>query len=412
MLEGMVNGALLAYVASTYLFHSNAWISIASNAGALIFGLLVAVRVALRRNRIVADRYVQLLLLFLGVSVASCFVAVDQNATLVMLRRLLLNSAFSVLLVSYVDSLDKLTGLIYACVFGGTVASLLVFSEFDPGYPQRLGGSLGNENVTGVMIGLSCVFSFHLVLNERKYACLPSALVTLVAVLLTGSRTALLFVVVNGLLMTFFGTNRRFRSRLIWVLGTVFVGAFLCYLVLRVPLFYRVVGRRFESLLSLVLSSRTSEDSLQMRAYMIQYGLALARDRPLLGYGLDNYGVLIRDVIGKQTYSHNNYVELLVGSGIVGVASYYSIHATLIAALVNRMRYNRRLASLFLSLMISILIIGYSSVQYYARHIFLVLSMASIAVRLSRRSRRSALTASMPIAETSSSENLLVRQDG
>ena len=43
-----------------------------------------------------------------------------------------------------------------------------------------------------------------------------------------------------------------------------------------------------------------------------------------MGYGIDNYRPYFSKMpIGWDIYSHNNFIELFVGTGILGVLIYY-----------------------------------------------------------------------------------------
>lgn len=68
-----------------------------------------------------------------------------------------------------------------------------------------------------------------------------------------------------------------------------------------------------------------SETSFDIRRSMITQGLQLWEDNPLLGYGLESFSSL--SVYG--TYSHNNYVEILVAGGLVAFLLFYYIHITI-----------------------------------------------------------------------------------
>jgi O-antigen ligase len=55
---------------------------------------------------------------------------------------------------------------------------------------------------------------------------------------------------------------------------------------------------------------------------MVEQGLRLWEQAPLLGNGLDSF----RGLSGQGTYAHNNYIELLADGGVVAVVLFYTIH--------------------------------------------------------------------------------------
>ena len=76
---------------------------------------------------------------------------------------------------------------------------------------------------------------------------------------------------------------------------------------------------------------------------MIQYGMDYFKERPLLGHGIENFRYLYAQEVGKETYSHNNYIELLVNNGIVGLLLYYSFYISVILKANDRRRKSKSL---------------------------------------------------------------------
>jgi len=103
-----------------------------------------------------------------------------------------------------------------------------------------------------------------------------------------------------------------------------------------------------------------SDPSASMRKQMIEDGVEMWKEYPLLGIGLDQYRVI--SVYG--TYSHNNYVELLVNLGLIGLLLYYSIHLfILFSCLKNAMKSFIKIwsfASIALILMWDMALVSYN----------------------------------------------------
>lgn len=68
------------------------------------------------------------------------------------------------------------------------------------------------------------------------------------------------------------------------------------------------------------------DESVSVRKEMIQTSIKLFREKPILGYGIDNFSVVSQ----YGTYSHNNYTELLVSVGIAGFMLYYSMYISIV----------------------------------------------------------------------------------
>lgn len=70
----------------------------------------------------------------------------------------------------------------------------------------------------------------------------------------------------------------------------------------------------------------TEDASVSIRKSMIETSFELFKEKPLVGYGIDNFSV----VSPFGTYSHNNYTEVLVSVGVIGFIFYYFMYARII----------------------------------------------------------------------------------
>ena len=76
---------------------------------------------------------------------------------------------------------------------------------------------------------------------------------------------------------------------------------------------------------------------------------------------------MIVSVVGRSTYAHNNYYEILVNFGLVGFFIYYSMYVYLIVKLLRPVfRDGNDVAKLMMTLMAVILICEYGIVLYYS----------------------------------------------
>lgn len=55
-------------------------------------------------------------------------------------------------------------------------------------------------------------------------------------------------------------------------------------------------------------------------------GLNAFKESPILDIGLDNARFMTMAVYGFEHYLHNNYVELLVDTGLLGFCTYYAMY--------------------------------------------------------------------------------------
>jgi O-antigen ligase len=80
-----------------------------------------------------------------------------------------------------------------------------------------------------------------------------------------------------------------------------------------------------------------ADRSLRGRIALYEIGLKLAWDNPFLGVGLNNFRLTrTGGLFGHETgaYSHSNYIEVLVSTGFIGFALYFSVYGSLMLRLL------------------------------------------------------------------------------
>src|SRR5690606_23295100 len=64
----------------------------------------------------------------------------------------------------------------------------------------------------------------------------------------------------------------------------------------------------------------------QLRVDFATYSIRYFNEAPLFGHGYFNFSSLFGHDKGVAMYSHNNFIETIVGLGIVGITLYYSLY--------------------------------------------------------------------------------------
>ncbi|MEI3598486.1 MULTISPECIES: O-antigen ligase family protein [unclassified Oceanobacillus] len=178
-----------------------------------------------------------------------------------------------------------------------------------------------NANYIGMNMAIS---SFILVLlikttKIKKIKLLYILLISLFTflTLLSGSRKALFILIFSiGLFIIFSSKKHKVGKATIVLLLTTLT----FYLVMNIPFFYDVLGVRLEGFLANFTDTGVVDGSTALRMTMIEQGLLYFYEQPVLGYGINNFQQLFASTFG---YSHNNYIELLVGIGLFGTIVYY-----------------------------------------------------------------------------------------
>ena len=244
--------------------------------------------------------------------------------------------------------------------YGGLSSYLLVMQT-----GTRLGGEIANENTYGLVFSNAAFSALYYAVLKGKRVHYLSLIPFVFFGLSSGSKKALLMIVVAvlGLTITKYGLKRVYKTILAAV--AVFVVA---WFVISLPIFSTINER----MISFLSGEKNVSDLTRER--MIEFGLELFKQHPFFGYGLSNYGVYY-----GGTYSHNNFVEVVVSLGLFGFILYYLMYGIPIATLLHKWFKARRLESeniMLLLLLVVDLVFGYGMVQFYGKSSWLLLGTA------------------------------------
>lgn len=204
----------------------------------------------------------------------------------------------------------------------------------------RLGASVEgmeswNANDIGMKMSCGAMLSYYFASKSKKiywkllYICLTVGFISVS--LFSGSRKAFLMII-----LMLFGYSW-IKSKGYKKIGTLIVSGIGLYIlfkiIMNIPTLYDIIGVRMETLFDGYFGSGTQEGSFRDRQFFIDFGMKNFWEKPILGYGLAGFSALLRQHTGVDTYSHNNFVEILVSGGIIGFCIYYFIYAYLIKKL-------------------------------------------------------------------------------
>ena len=248
-----------------------------------------------------------------------------------------------------------------------TVLLLIYITAFE--LPNILAGAtrIGNSasgNVNSVALYL-CYFSsviLYSILFENRRRLIPLLLVTFGFILLTGSKKGLLGVIcVLGLL-----SICRYKWRVYKYVIPIIVLIVVGYIILQTDYFYNILGRRLNDFYH-TLTGENINGSTAERTGMYQLGWFYFKQAPVFGNGM---GYFSRESI-YQTYSHNNYIELLVSCGLCGLLMYYSFFIVLLKKGWNIVKQNA-VGYLIICLILLHLIFDFASVSFYSGALFYI----------------------------------------
>lgn len=241
---------------------------------------------------------------------------------------------------------------------------------------ERVGGTFGGINLfASALAAMSALFlvPFAWEVSRRSggTTAMLSVFVLLILglilnILYTGSRQGMLLMASMILVAILASSSRMLHRPSILILPLAI--AVLGIVAIALDLFDLSTNRYVLRLFNLVSFFRGEElmireGSVFERALMVEIGLDLWRERPLVGYGMDSF----RHISGFGTYSHNNFIDLLVGGGILALGIFLLAHLAVLGRFALD-RHSPRLVRAAGSFAVLVLLLtGFTIVTYYSR---------------------------------------------
>ncbi len=231
----------------------------------------------------------------------------------------------------------------------------------------RLGGDIANPNSIGMAAAYSIIVLIYFALYKKKYMCYLFSAIPFIVMAASGSRKALLIVIIGFIMLVYLKQN---KEQGIVKLVKLFWWGLIAFAVISVLLNLEImasVKERMETLFNLFSDSGGSVDkSVLARKTMIEIGFEQFKETPLFGIGLGNSYALNQYKMGKFVYLHNDFIEMAVNNGFVGLVLYYGVLITLLNKHVKLMKKcaDTEIIISFVILFI-FLIMNVANVSYY-----------------------------------------------
>lgn len=352
------------------LFSYDEKLFIVSKLATLLFFGVVMLRI-LYKGKVQYNQILLLPILFMVYCASTILWAYQPNRALTQMVTQV--QLFLLLIFTFWAMNDGVTVLDYlkaVYVSGFGMAIFLVLREGGPVQylnamiaGERMGGEYANPY--GMVVGNAALCAaYYLILKNRKRHLFSLIFFSFFA-LSTASRKAMLMVVLGviAIAVMHYGLRRIYKTLLI----SAAVVAVAIYM-LQSP-YFGEIGQRV-----LNLFSGEQDMSDIERTRMIEIGIDLFKERPIHGYGIGNYAALCF----RETYSHHNYVELLVSGGIIALILYYLMVLVPALTVVLTKRKGEKLDPMHLMILVWLaveLLFGFAMVQLYNKNSWLLMGV-------------------------------------
>ena len=254
---------------------------------------------------------------------------------------------------------------IYAILFYGfdTIRATL-----DAG--ERLENSFANINSIAMLASISLVLTVFRLFFYKFSLSIVFAIPEIILVASSGSRKALTIVAVGVVLVLLFRfSSKNILKTILRYIVIALICAVCALIVLQLPMFSGIL-ERMDGLIAMLTGKGEVDHSAWLREQYILAGLKQFTKTPILGIGIANSNFITTMVEGKDTYLHNNFVELLACGGLVGFAIYYYIILWPLVKLWKGRKKGDPCTIAVIILLLILLMMDYGSVSYYSKNTY------------------------------------------
>lgn len=352
---------------------------------AILFMCWTAVVYFLRCGRIKVNIFWAWSIIVLGYMFTTSLWGINAKDTIQAVKNLLIVSLITAMTSLMIENIFDIKKVIYGIIFAYGAETMYVLSRidlFDLGRKRigsdYIGLSQWNANAIGSFTAIGCIFSVLCLLKKkqrRKKYIIEAFLILFFGsiMLLTGSRKALIIIVGTIFLFVCFynGEHKRWRNIFLAALA----GILLFVFIMINDELYMLIGARIVRLIQELTGYKTGENSMSLRKSMIFSGLQWFLQKPVLGYGLDGFAEMYGQSKGWKVYSHCNFIEILVGGGLVGFFLYYFIYIYILDKLRKRVFEHYDIAETFIFSLLLVLLFNNAALVCYADIIYISIIM-------------------------------------
>ncbi len=300
--------------------------------------------------------------------------AINKSVATEMTNTLLLNCLFLLSFTQYCgmmsNPIEVLRVYKNVCIFVAISMLILGIPSFLAGGRLNVGGI--NANAVASFVAYSLVIHIYELYNGKRVEVTDVLIIILFAVVLlfTASRKGLLIALIGWYVLAGFKNPKALLKNTFLI---VVISAVVLFLLLRIDFLYNIIGFRLEAIVFFMQGLDFEEASMATRNHFIQYAWDNSQDNLLFGHGLDCFRTLPK---AYGVYSHNNYIEIIFSTGLIGLAIYYSTAFLTLLKIPKLIKCKKQEVCLLLAILIPFLICDFMNVTYFTRRMLIIPAIA------------------------------------
>lgn len=300
--------------------------------------------------------------------------------------------------VQYIQSIEDVKTIMFAYMLAGLALAIYVYSQYgsefwtlmrgatdhSSGYVDRIGDDLTNANRISLFTMISTLIAAYNIIFDRTTKlktvfCILVGVFCFVISMAAASRKSIIIMLAAFVCIWLYNSwgnkniAKQIRNFCILIGCLILVYA----MITTMPIFSGIAART-EVLLD-SLETGTGTISEINRSSLIKRGFSIWMNNFLFGAGTaasDHY---------FGTYAHNNVVEILMNSGIIGFMLFYGVYPMTIYKYIKKAklyRENNKLSILLFAVFVGICVASVGLVYYYERYYMVLMTVIISATKL------------------------------
>lgn len=370
-LHSIMMAVIVVHIILTVSFDNTGLSSLPLASLAIYLCLGMGILYALITRLIVVNwSYIAFILFTFVLYLSSLYSPTSQYIKDIYLTRFVYSFAIYFIVCITIKSKKDINTLLVSVIVSGVILSLLVYSKYGLANLLIMGERLdfGDINMLATYCSFSIVAAFAYFMSHKKskFWTVLAMLICIPMVMFTGSRKSILLIAIGVVVFLFlFGEHKR-------LLRNIFIGAtaigLLIWLINTIPAFSNI-REHFDDMYQLFAGGDNLDKGDLNRLKFIDEGLRMFVANPIFGNGFaSSYYYL-------GTYTHCNFVELLMNNGIIGFGIYYYIRIRILYEGFKQTNRTDMLTVLCIVFSLMLLFTDVGVVSFYNRFLMIILAI-------------------------------------
>lgn len=372
-----INILLLVYAICVYLWNNDQIVHIINNVMCIAivsFELLYVINL----RKFIIPSEIKLLFAFCFICCASYYWADNSDAAFQMAYYTLpLLFLFTFVTFNYLFQTKQNIFMLKLLYYSGIMLALYIVFTEPGGYSNaiingvRTGGTVDNINRNAMLMVTTFFINIFLYLSSKNKLYIITIPLVLMTILSSISITAITMMIIGVVLIYLLKKCRSIVS-VFFNLIFICVVLVLIFSMMQFDIF-ETLNTRLSGFFAVFTGSGQVDNSAFVRTLMWKSGFSQFLETPILGIGINNGQEVALRSVGQRYYLHNEYLEILVGTGLLGASFYFGLLFSLIRKLYIKFKYGENLALILIAIIFARLVSFMGNVYYYDKSNYLFL---------------------------------------